>query len=130
MTLLLWCVFAACLLPYLAHLIVMWGKWNAPEGYERHLPRTQNEHLTGLAGRAWGAEQNAFESAIVFTPIALIAWFVGSDEALNGLLGVGWVVFRLGHLVAYLADLPLLRSALFSLALGCVGGLIVLAATT
>lgn len=130
MTLLLWCVVIAVLLPYAAHLPVIYGKLTAREGYERRLPRAQNARLEGLPGRAWAAEQNAFEAAVVFAPVALIAWSVGTDEALAGLLGLGWVVFRVAHLACYLLDRPLLRSGMFALALGCVGGLVVLSATT
>jgi len=129
MTLLLWCVVVGVFLPYLSHLPVMYGRYVSPEGYDRHLPRAQSSRLQGLPGRAWAAQQNAWEAVTVFAPVALIAWFVGTDESANGLLGIGWVVFRLGHVVAYVADRPALRSTMFSLSLGCVLGLVVLAAT-
>ncbi len=115
MTLLLWTVVIGCGLPYLAHAFHAREKLRSGT-YDRHTPRAQSMASTGLAARTWAAQQNAWEALAVFAPIALIAHLVGADPVRSGWLGLAWVLARLLHLAAYLADLPLLRSAAFALA--------------
>ena len=128
MTTLLWCLVAATTLPYAAHAAVVAAKARSGR-YDNHDPRAQSASLEGFGRRAWAAQANAWEALAVFAPLALIHHLVAGDTPIGSALGAVWLAARLGHLAAYLADVPIVRSTAFTVAWGCALGLIVTAAT-
>lgn len=129
MTVLLWCVVAACALPYLAHLLVGVARLQRGE-FDNHKPRLAVEELQGWGRRAWWAEQNLFEGLPVFVAVALVAHVVGADPQWAGGLGIGWVCARTVYVGAYLADIAWVRTGLFVVSSLCSVGLVVVAAIT
>ncbi|HHO53140.1 MAG TPA: MAPEG family protein [Deltaproteobacteria bacterium] len=128
MTLPLWCLALACLLPY------MWIPFTVPErqampgGFDNARPRSQQAQLSGLGERAVGAQSNAWEALPVFTAAVLTAHVAGADPTWSGRLAVAWVILRMIHGAAYLGNVHPLRSASFGLGLLCALSQFVLAA--
>lgn len=127
MTVLLWCVVAACVLPYIAHVIKAYARIKSEDRYDNCHPRDRVPELQGWGRRAWFAEQNLFEGLPIFLAIALVAHLAGADPTWSGILGVVWIGARLSYIVAYVANLPLARSGLFGVSSVCLVGLVVLA---
>lgn len=127
MTVLLWCVVAACVLPYLAHAIKAFARLKSEERYDNRHPRDRAPELRGWARRAWFAEQNLFEGLPVFIGFALVAHVAGADPTWSGILGLVWVGARLSYIGAYVANIAVLRSALFGVSTLCLTGLAILA---
>ena len=72
MTTLIWCLFIAALLPFIAKGPVAYAM-NKLGGYNNNHPREQQSNLTGFGARALAAHQNAFESLMIFAPAVLLA---------------------------------------------------------
>lgn len=128
MTISLWCLLVAAILPYV---------WLGPAASARKeqfgnldnkQPRSQVSKLEGKGARAYSAHQNAFEALAIFTPAILVAHVAHADTTLSAALAVAWVVFRVLHGVFYLADIDKARSAMFGLAFLSAVGQFVLAA--
>ena len=129
MTIPFWCLFIASLLPY------AWFTVAAPlrvkqlgAAFDPHAPRAQDPELRGRASRAQGAHANALEALAYFTPAVVVAHMCHADVEWSARLAVAFVVLRILHGVAYIADKPPLRTALFALGLLQAIGLFVLAA--
>jgi uncharacterized MAPEG superfamily protein len=114
-----WCLLIACLLPY------AWGFASIPERrkqlgtVDNKNPRAQQAQLTGAGARAIAAHKNAFEAIAVFAPAVLVAHLTNGDPARAAQLAVAFVIARVLHGIFYLANLDVLRSLSFGVALGC-----------
>jgi uncharacterized MAPEG superfamily protein len=128
MTVPFWCLLIACFLPY------VWGFVSIPErqkqlgSVDNKHPRAQQALLTGLGARAVAAHKNAFEAIAVFAPAVLVAHLAGADAIWSARWAELFIAARVLHGVLYLADLDLLRSLSFGVAMACDVGLFVLAA--
>ena len=109
------CVIVGSLLPY------VWGVIDALErrktlgGRDDHHPRVQAQKLEGRAARAHGASQNAFEGFPIFGAAVLMCAFAGAAGTVVTVVSVVWVLVRIVHGLAYLADNPRLRGPMFGL---------------
>jgi uncharacterized MAPEG superfamily protein len=110
MTVAIWCVLVAALLPYVPFGLAK-GKLNP------HAPRLGVAQLDGLAARAHGAHLNAFEAFPFFAAAVIVSQLVEGASATVGWLALAFLVARIGHIGFYLADRPPLRSACFTLGL-------------
>jgi uncharacterized MAPEG superfamily protein len=128
MTIPLWCLLAAVVLPYIWSVIALSAKKAQFGHVDNKLPRAQSAKLEGKGARALGAHQNAFEALAIFTPAVLVAHVRNADPTQAAALATAWVVFRVLHGVFYLADVDKARSAMFGLAQLCALGLFVIAA--
>jgi len=128
MTLALWCLPIACLIPYTWSIATIPGRNALPGGIDNANPRPQQAALEGLGARAVSAHKNAFEALPPFLAGVLTAHVLGADPTWSGALAAAWVGFRFVHGAAYLADIHALRSASFMMALGCALGQFALAA--
>ena len=124
MTSLLWCLVFALVTPYVPYLGVFAVKFR--QGYDNHLPREQSARLEGWPKRAFAAHQNGFEALPQIIVAALVAHVAGVDSDAASHLAIGWILARVAYSFAYIADMPLLRSTLWTLAVLCVLALIVL----
>ena len=106
MTIAFWCVLIAALLPY-----VPFGF--ASGSLDRHTPRLGVPALQGVAARAYGAHLNAFETFAPFAAAVIIANAVEGASATTKFLAILYILARIGHLAAYLADRQPLRSTAF-----------------
>jgi uncharacterized MAPEG superfamily protein len=128
MTIPLWCLLAAVILPY---------AWLGPAasarkaqfgGLDNKQPRQQVAKLEGKGARAYAAHQNAFEALAVFAPAVLVAHVTHADPKISAILAVVWVVCRVLHGILYIADVDLARSGVFFVAFLSAIGQFVLAA--
>jgi len=123
MTLALWCVLVAGLLPYVATGIAKGGT-----RFDNHDPRAWLAQQHGYRRRANAAAMNAFEAFPLFAAAVLIAQLLRGPQPHADALALGFIALRIAHLVCYLADLATLRSVVWVLGVGCVVGLFVVAA--
>lgn len=107
---------AAVALIYIPRLFVARGQAQQPEGFDNAHPRAQQAKLTGLAARARGAHENAFEAFALFAAGVLACKVGGVDSDEVALLSMVFVALRTVYLVAYLQNWSTFRSAVWSLA--------------
>jgi uncharacterized MAPEG superfamily protein len=118
MTLALWCLLVAALLPIVCAGIAKWGF----EDFDNRRPREWLARQQGWRARAHAAQQNSWEALPIFTAAVLTAHVVEAPQGRVDLLAGLFVAARLAYIVAYVADLATLRSALWLAGLGaCVG---------
>ena len=108
------CVIVGSLLPY------VWGIIDDRErrkigGRDNRHPRVQAQKLEGRAARAMGASQNAFEGFPIFAAAVLMCAFAGAAGTTVTVVSVVWVVVRIAHGLAYVADNPGLRGPMWGL---------------
>ena len=128
MTIALWCLLVAVILPYI-WLPVSFGERAKQFGnLDNKQPRSQVAKLEGKGARAYAAHQNAFEALAVFAPAVLTAAVAKADPMLSGALAAVWVVCRFLHGVLYIADIDKARSGMFFLAFLAAMGQFALAA--
>lgn len=116
MTLALWCVLAAGILPYVATLIAKSGR----REFDNRAPRDWLARQEGFRKRANAAQLNSFEAFPLFAAAVMIAHLVRGPQAMVDLLAVLFIVLRLLYLACYLANQSLLRSSVWGLGLAVV----------
>lgn len=119
MTLPLWTLLVASLLPYV---------WTGVGGVYRKRefgaidnshPRLQQAKQTGAGARATGASQNAFEALAVYAPAVLVAHLLAPTSELSAKLALAWVALRVAHGVFYVTDKAPARGVCFGLGTVC-----------
>ncbi len=105
MTIAIWCIFIAATLPYVAFSFV--------KGLDPDRPRYHVGELVGKSVRAYGAHLNAFETFPWFATAVIVAHMVGGPSRAVDILAIVYVLFRVGHMAAYIAGRQPLRSAAF-----------------
>lgn len=123
MTTLIWCLFIATLLPYIAKGPVAYAM-NKLGGYNNNHPREQQSKLTGFGARALAAHQNAFESLIIFAPAVLLAIATQHTGEKIVLLSIVHVCARVLYNLLYLMNIDKLRSLVWFVATICSFGII------
>ena len=118
MTLLIWCLLIAAILPYLAKAPVAIAM-NKLGGYDNNHPREQQSKLTGIGARALSAHQNAFESLIVFSAAILCALATNTITPSIQILAVVHICARIIYNILYLMNIGLLRSIVWVIGLLC-----------
>ena len=108
MTIAIWCVLIAGILPYVAFSFV--------RGLDARQPRVGVAELQGRTARAYGAQLNGFETFPIFAAAVIVSHMVGGPSRIADILAVVYVLLRVGHMAAYIADRQPLRSTAFSLA--------------
>jgi uncharacterized MAPEG superfamily protein len=117
MTVALWCVLAAALLPYLATTIAKAGG----ERYENRDPRAWLGRQQGLRLRAHNAQLNGFEAFPFFAAAVIVAQMLQAPQERIDALALIFIVARVGYLVCYLADWHWARSVAWLLGwLACI----------
>jgi uncharacterized MAPEG superfamily protein len=111
--LLLYSVVLAFFSIYVPFLVV--GYARAQVGYDRSAPRTMLERLPAYAQRANWAHQNSFESFMVYSAAALMAYLTGVNGALSAIAAIAFPLARLLYSVFYILDIPLARSLMFGI---------------
>lgn len=113
MTIALWCVLFAGLLPILCAGAAKAGAAD----FDNARPREWFDTVEGWRKRLNAAQQNGWEAFPLFAVAVLVASTQGGPRGAVDLLAVLWVAFRLAYVWAYAADRPTPRSGFFSLAL-------------
>lgn len=110
-TLLLYAIAAAAALIYLPFLVVAYGRLQA--GYDMASPRALFDKLPDYAKRATWAHENAFESFVLFTAAALMAYVTEQQSSLAGWAAIAYVTARLLYPAFYILNVPIGRSLMF-----------------
>ncbi|MFC3691499.1 MAPEG family protein [Chenggangzhangella methanolivorans] len=113
MTIALWCVLAAGLMPILCAGIAKAGA----SDFDNAGPREWLARQEGWRKRANAAQNNAWEAFPLFAVAVLVATVKGGPASLVDSLALAWILFRVGYVACYLADRATPRSACFAFAL-------------
>ena len=120
----LYCIAIAFLLIYVPFLVVAYARVSI--GYDYYAPRTMFEKLPAYAQRATWAHQNSFETFPIFAAAALMAYVTGVNSSLAAWAALSFITARLLYSVFYISNIPLLRSLMYAIGLGCSCTLFVL----
>ena len=115
MTIALWCVLVAALLPILCTGI---AKARGAGGYNNRNPREWLARQEGLAGRANAAQQNSWEALAIFSAAVFVAHLAHAPQARVDLLAMAFIVVRVVYIGVYLANLASVRSLVWMVGLG------------
>jgi uncharacterized MAPEG superfamily protein len=118
MTVLIWCLFIATILPFLAKGPVAYAMKKL-NGYDNNHPRDQQSKLTGFGARALAAHQNAFESLIIFAVAVLCTLVTNNITESIQILAIVHIGARVIYNILYLMDIAILRSAVWAVGIGC-----------
>jgi uncharacterized MAPEG superfamily protein len=124
MTIALWCVFLAGVLPYVATMI---AKVGAP-GYDNRDPRRWLERQEGWRKRANAAQLNGFEAFPFFAAAVLAAHVLDAPQRVVNTLAMAFIAARLLYLALYLANKAPLRSLTWLAGFACVLAIFIAAA--
>jgi uncharacterized MAPEG superfamily protein len=119
MTIAIWCLLLAGLLPILT---VGYAKY-VGGSYDNNLPRERAATYEGAAKRAYAAHQNSFEAFPFFAAAVLVAELKGAPRGLVDGLAIAFILFRFAYIWAYVSDRATLRSLMFGGAFFSVIGL-------
>jgi uncharacterized MAPEG superfamily protein len=123
-TLLLYCIVAAAILVYVPFLVV--GFARVQVGYDMAAPRAMFDKLPAYAQRATWAHQNSFESFMLFTAAAFMAYITQVDSTAAKGAAIAYVVARLLYSTFYILNVPLLRSLMFGVGSAAIATLMIL----
>jgi len=123
MTIALWCVLTAGLLPYVSTMI---AKSKGP--YNNNAPREWLQNQTGFRQRANAAQQNSFEAFPLFAAAVIIAQLLHSPHGAIDKLALAFIAARLLYIVCYVADWATLRTLVWFAGMVCVVSIFVTAA--
>lgn len=110
MTVALWCVFIAGLLPYAAALT---AKAGAP-GFDNNEPRAWLAKQTGFRARANAAQQNSFEAFAFFAVAVLVAHVTRGPQAQVDTLAMVFIAARVLYIAMYLGGWGTIRSLVWA----------------
>lgn len=114
-----WCVLVAAVLPILCAGIAKWGMFSVRRrdgGFDNAHPRDWLARQTNWRARANAAQANSFEALPFFIGAVIIAHQLGAHQARLDVLAFLFIVLRLLFIMMYVAGLPRIRSAVWSLA--------------
>lgn len=115
MTIALWCVLIAGLLPYVAVTIA-----KARSDFDNARPRDWLAQQEGFRKRATAAQANGFETFPLFAAAVIIAMTIHhAPQHKVDLLAMGFVAARVVYLAFYLANLAALRSTSWAIGMAC-----------
>jgi len=123
MTIALWCVLVAGILPYVAVLIAKSGR----EGFDNRDPRSWLAKQEGFRKRANAAQLNAFEAFPFFAAAVIIAHLLNGPQSLVNTLALVFIGARVLHLAFYLANQATLRSLAWFVGFGSIIAIFVVA---
>ena len=115
-----WCVLVVALLPIVCAGIAKAGSFRTPRsqgGYDNGAPRAWLARQTDWRARANAAQANSFEALPFFMGAVIVAHQLGAAQARLDILAVVWIVLRVIYVGMYVAGLPAMRSAVWTLAL-------------
>ena len=118
MSLLLWCLLIAGILPILAKAPVVYFQ-NRDNGYDNKHPRAQQQRLLGRGARTVAGHYNAYEAFPLFAAAVLAALATSQLTDRIEFLSISFIVLRVLYHIAYLSNYDKLRSLIWFLATLC-----------
>jgi len=127
MTVALWCILIAILLPYVCTWVAkISGGFRLKDNHD---PRDFLDSLEGLGRRAHAAQLNSFEVIPAFAAAVIVAHLVGNAELVTiNVLSVLFITSRLLYIICYLADWATLRSLVWLVGIGLIVSFFVVSA--
>jgi uncharacterized MAPEG superfamily protein len=116
-TILLGAIAAAAILVYLPFLVVGYARFRI--GYDPSAPRALFDKLPAYGQRATWAHQNSWESFMIFSVAALMAYVTNQSSELANWAAIAYIPARLLYSVFYILNVPLLRSPMFGIGSLC-----------
>jgi len=119
MTIAFWCVLFTAFLP------LVWAGLakSGADPFDNARPRASLAKLTGAAQRADWAQANAYEAFPPFAAGVIIAHLAGAQQWIIDTLAIAFLVLRLVHGIAYVRDLAMFRSLVWTAGFLCMVGL-------
>ncbi len=111
----IWCLITTFFLIYAPRLPALRGTLDQEGHIDIGHPRLQQARLTGLGARAQAAHLNTVEAFAPFAAALWVAYLYDVDPGLRDGLAIGFVVARVGFILAYLADLNPWRTVVWSI---------------
>lgn len=115
-----WCLMITAIFPYLLAGAGAKFRFDQLGSLDNEHPRVQANELRDIAARVYAAQQNAWEALSMFTAAVVVAHLAGADAGASATAATVFVVARIAHPVAYIANVPLLRSIVQFAGLICV----------
>ncbi|NET56902.1 MAG: hypothetical protein F6K47_12280 [Symploca sp. SIO2E6] len=109
----LYAIVAAAILVYLPFTVVAYARFQV--GNDNSAPRAMFAQLPPYAQRATWAHQNSFETFIIFSAAALMAYVTGQSSSLATGAAIAFVIARAFYSLFYIANIPLARSLMFGI---------------
>ena len=105
MTIALWCVLIAGLLPYVATVTAKAGA-----KFDNRNPRDWLAQQEGYRRRANAAQSNSFEAFPLFAAAVIVATLTHAPQDKVNVLAMVFIAARVAYLICYLADWSIVRS--------------------
>jgi len=121
MSIALWCVLVAGMLPYLGTAFAKWGF----KDFDNNNPRQWLANQTGFRARGNAAQANSFEAFPLFAAAVFTAIFTQAPQGAINCLACIFVFSRIFFIVCYVTDKPALRSICWTVGIACAIGLFV-----
>ncbi len=128
MTVPLWCLFIASLLPVVCAGMGAYYRNQLPGGADNKSPRQQAMQLEGPGARAYAAQNNAWEALAVFTVAVVINHLAGGNPQTSALAAGLFLAARVLHPVFYIKNIDILRSLSWLVGLAACIWLVILGA--
>ena len=128
MTIPFWCLLIVAFIPYVMAGVSGYHKTKQLGSVDIGMPRLQNIRLEGAGHRAVAAQENTWEAVTIFAVAVFMAHFAGADPAASAKAAMLFAAARIAYPVIYLANINPLRTIVFTIGLGAVIWLFVLAA--
>lgn len=127
MTVALWCILIAILLPYACTWIAkLSGGFRLKDNHD---PRGFLDNLEGVGKRANAAQLNSFEVIPAFAAAVIVAHLAGNAELVTiNVLAVLFITSRLLYIICYLADWATLRSLVWFVGMALIVSFFVVSA--
>jgi uncharacterized MAPEG superfamily protein len=129
MTTPLWCLVLVALAPIALAIFGVRLRTQQLGEIDNHHPRVQATELRGVAARAYGAQQNAWEALALFSAAVFTAHLAGASPGASAAAAMVFVAARVLHAIFYIRDLPAPRGMAFATGLLCCLTLFGLAAS-
>jgi len=127
MTVALWCILIAILLPYVCTWIAkLSGGFRLKDNHD---PRGFLDNLEGVGKRANAAQLNSFEVIPAFAAAVIVAHLAGNAELVTiNVLAVLFITSRMLYIICYLADWATLRSLVWFVGMALIASFFVVSA--
>lgn len=108
------CITGLFWVPYILQLIFQLGLRNAIWD-----PTGAHPHNMDWALRAKKAHYNGVENLVIFAPLILMLHSLELGNDATALASMTYFIVRLAHYIVYVAAVPVIRTLLFLLGVGC-----------
>ena len=128
MTIPFWCLVVVIFIPLVLGAVGGGFRGKAFGTADNKNPRAQAATLEGAGARAYAAQENAWEAAIMFSVAVITTHLAGLSASAAAPFTIAFVLLRVVHAICYIKDIDKVRSLSFILGLACMITLFVKAA--